>query len=169
MKKLKSTAKLKACQTKAEVQMAIRELGDLQRQIVRLETKINDEIGVVSDKYAQKITPLQLKVDEFSSAVQIWCEANRSNLLVKGLKTAKLITGEVAWRIRPPSVSIRGKEAVIDSLKKLGLTHLIRTKEEPNKEAILEHSDEVADIKGISITSSVEDFIITPFENKESV
>lgn len=162
--KIKAAATLPACQSKTQVQDFIRTIGDKTRELARLETTMNDEIAEITNDYAEKINPLKLEIEQLTGAVQIWCEANRIKLLEKGLKTANLITGEVSWRIRPPSVNIRGKEAVIEKLKSLGLTQFIRTKEEPNKEAILEDATAVKDVKGITIVSGVEDFIINPFE-----
>lgn len=162
--KIKAVATLPACQSKSQVQDFIRTIGDKNRELSRLETTMNDEIAEITNSYAEKINPLKLEIEQLTGAVQIWCEANRIKLLEKGLKTANLITGEVSWRIRPPSVNIRGKEAVIEKLKSLGLTQFIRTKEEPNKEAILEDVQAVKDVKGITIVSGVEDFIINPFE-----
>ena len=49
------------------------------------------------------------------------------------------------------------------------LKRFIRTKEEINKEAILDEPEVVASVKGISITQK-EDFVIVPFETElESV
>jgi phage host-nuclease inhibitor protein Gam len=70
---------------------------------------------------------------------------------------------------RPPSVSIRGQEAVIDLIKRLGLTRFIRTKEEVNKEAVLNEPDEVRGVAGLTVVTGVEDFVITPFEQEVNV
>lgn len=163
-KKIKAAASVAACQSKAQVQDFIRSIGDKNRELSRLEASMNDAIAEITNDYAGKINPLKLEIEQLTSAVQIWCEANRVALLDKGGKTANLITGEVSWRLRPPSVNIRGKDAVIDKLKQLGLTQFIRTKEEPNKEAILEDIGAVKDVKGITIVNGIEDFIINPFE-----
>ena len=97
--------------------------------------------------------------------MQGFCEANRSELTNGGkVKTANLITGEVQWRQRPPSVSVRGAESVIETLVRLGLNVFVRTKEEINKEAILNEPDAVKGVAGITVVTGVEDFVITPFE-----
>ena len=48
----------------------------------------------------------------------------------------------------------------------MGLARFVRTKQEPNKEAMLNEIDAVRGIAGISIVTGVEDFVITPFEAK---
>jgi len=55
----------------------------------------------------------------------------------------------------PPSVSVRGAESVIDTLKRLGLGKFVRTKEEVNKEAILNEPDEVRGVAGLNIVTGV--------------
>ena len=84
-----------------------------------------------------------------------------------GVQTCALpifTTGEVQWRNRPPSVSIRGADNVIELLRRLGLERFIRVKEEINKDAILNEKEAVKNIPGISIKSDIEDFSIIPFE-----
>lgn len=99
--------------------------------------------------------------------MQGYCEAHRDELTDGGrVKTASLITGEVQWRQRPPSVSVRGAESVIETLKRLGLSRFVRTKEEVNKEAILNEPDNVRGVAGLNIVTGVEDFVITPFEQE---
>ena len=96
-----------------------------------------------------------------------FCEANRAELTNGGkVKTANLVTGDVSWRLRPPSVSIRGADTVIETLKRLALGRFVRAKEEVNKEAILNEPDAVKGVAGISIVTGVEDFVITPFEQE---
>jgi phage host-nuclease inhibitor protein Gam len=58
---------------------------------------------------------------------------------------------------------VRGAEAVLDALRRAGLSRFIRTKDEVNKEAILNEPEAVARIPGISISQG-EDFVVTPFE-----
>jgi phage host-nuclease inhibitor protein Gam len=71
----------------------------------------------------------------------------------------------VQWRLRPPKVVVKGLEAVLDKLRRMGLERFIRTKEEINKEAILAEPDAVKRVAGISIEQG-EDFVIKPFETQ---
>ena len=104
--------------------------------------------------------------------MQAWCEAHRAELCGEGDKlgkTANLVTGEVSWRVRPPSVSIRGADTVLETLLRMGLGRFVRVKNEPNKEAMLNEPDAVRGIAGITIVSGVEDFIVVPFEAQAEV
>lgn len=45
----------------------------------------------------------------------------------------------------------------------MGLERFVRSKDEPNKEAMLNEPEAVRGIAGISIVTGVEDFAIAPF------
>lgn len=162
--RVKTPAKVLVCQSLEQVQEFIKQIGDTHRSIDRLQSDMNDEIAIITQKYADKINPLKQDSDELSAAVQIWCEANRDSLLTKGGKTANLITGEISWRMRPPSVVLRGTPDVIARLERFGLERFVRVKKEVNKDAILNEPNAIAGISGITVKTGVEDFIINPFE-----
>lgn len=162
--KVKKVATQLVCQSKVEVVEGIRKIGEHQRELARLEAEINDILAKAADERKEKIDMLQWEIERLSISVQIWCEANRDSLLSKGLKTANLITGEISWRVRPPSVTLRKIDVVIERLERFGLHRFIRTKKEVNKDAILADPMAVKEIEGIHINSGIEDFVITPFE-----
>jgi phage host-nuclease inhibitor protein Gam len=153
-------------QSRDEVVEAIAEIGRRQRERQRLEATMNDELAAIKQKYEEDAAPANEKIRELSKGVQAWCEANRAELTQAGkVKHANLPSGEVKWRMRPPSVAVRGVEAVIDLLKRMNLGRFVRSKEEINKEAILLEPDAVAQVPGIKITQA-EDFVIVPFESQ---
>ena len=163
--KLKSQANAFVCQNKLQAMEAITEVGNAQREITRLETQINDITARAIEARKDRIDELRTGIETLSHGVQSWCEVNRDLLCKKG-KTVNLTTGEVSWRVRPPKVSLRGVDKVLELLKanKALSKKFVRVKEEINKDAILADPKSVKDIKGISISSGVEDFVIKPFE-----
>lgn len=165
-KRQKAPALAYACQTKEDTQSAICELGLVQRELVRVETEINDQIAAITDSRKVQIEALKMRSEALLKGIQTWCEAHRAELCKDGGKTANLITGEVSWRQRPPSVSIRAVDKVLETLRALGLDRFIRTKEEPNKEAMLADPKTVQGIAGVTINAGVEDFAVTPFEQE---
>lgn len=166
-KRLKAAAVSYAAQTKEEVISGIKQLGDIQRELTRIETEMNDQIAAVTEYHSPVIEQLKAKREEPQSGIQTWCEANRDEFTNgEKVKTANLTTGEVQWRNRPPSCGIRGAEAVIELLKRLKLDRFIRVKEEINKDAILNEPTVVKNIPGITIKKDVEDFAIIPFEQE---
>lgn len=142
----------------------LRMIGDAQRKLRRLEADMNDELAAVKDRYETTADPLRMYIEALTEGLHTWCEANRDSLTQGGkTKTAALPAGEIAWRTRPPSVRITGQDAVIDALKRLGLDRFVRTKDEVNKEAILNEPEAVRSVPGIAISQG-EDFIVSPFE-----
>lgn len=146
-----------------EVSRDIAALGQQQRELARLEAAMNDELAEVKEKWEKLADPHRQKIGALTTGVQVWCEAHRGELLKGDAKTAAFPAGEVQWRVRPPRCAIRGAEAVLDTLRRLGLSRFIRSKEEINKDAILNEPDAVKGVAGISIEQG-EDFVIKPFE-----
>lgn len=162
--RFKTQAAAPTPQSKTEVAESIRRIGDLNRDFERLRADMNDRIAAISQEVQPLLEQLQAHIQAEQAGVQRFCEAHRETLCLKGSKTANFVTGEVSWRQRPPSVSIRGLEAVLDTLLRMGLGRFVRVKQEPNKEAMLNEAEALRGIAGIHITSGVEDFIITPLE-----
>lgn len=163
--KLKAKAQAYAPQTLNDCAADIKKLGDLQRDHARTTADMNDEIAKITKRYQPQLEAISERIETLRNGVQTYCEANRNSLTNEGkVKTANFVTGEVNWRQRPPSVGIRGTDAVLETLERMGLTRFIRTKDEINKEAILNEPDAVRGIAGITIVTGVEDFVITPFE-----
>lgn len=163
--RLKSKAAVYASQSRDDVAAEIRAIGDLSRSMARLQADMNDAIAAITAQYQPQLDAMKERIASIQDGVQIWCEANRHELTRDGrVKTAQFVTGEVQWRQRPPSVSVRGAEAVVETLQRLGLCKFLRTKTEINKEAILNEPDAVRGVAGITLQVGVEDFVITPFE-----
>lgn len=151
-------------QSRDQATAHIREIGERQRELQRLTAAMNDELAAVKERWETAAQPHQQRIDCLTQGLQMWSEANRETLTQGGkTKTAAFPSGEIAWRLRPPSVRITGQEAVLDLLRRLGLNRFIREKPEVNKEAILNEPEAVADVPGISISQG-EDFVVTPFE-----
>lgn len=164
-KRIKTAAQVWTAQSRDDVATAIGNIGKLSRDIDVLTARMNDEIAAITEKYQPEIDRIRNDLFPLQAGIQTWCEAHRAELTQVGkTKTVNLITGQVSWRIRPPSVSIRGTGAVLELLKSKGLERFVRTKEELNKEAMLADPDAVRTIPGISIVSGIEDFVIEPFE-----
>ncbi len=161
--RIKAPSTVQVPQSKADVANDIKAIGDLQRQLGRIEATINDQIAEITAQAAPQLDAMRERLQALQAGVQTWCEAHRVEICGKG-KSANLVTGEVNWRQRPPRVSVSKEEEVIQRLRGLGLIRFIREKEEINKEAILSEPAEVAGIKGIKVVTGVEDFVITPFE-----
>ncbi len=165
--RIKSKTLAAVPQSKNDCAESIRQLGDLQREFERQRADMNDAIASITQHHQPRLALLTEKIIALQSGVQAWCEAHRTELCGeddKLGKTANLVTGEVSWRQRPPSVRITGADVVTDTLLRMGLGRFVRVKNEPNKDAMLNEPDAVRGIAGIAIVSGQEDFIVVPFE-----
>jgi len=157
-------------QNRDEAVAAIARIGHHQRERERLKHDMDDQITRIREQYDALIQHHAEEIKALSEGVQTWAEANRAELTQGGrIKSANLMTGEIRWRMTPPSCRlVRVKEA-LEELKQRMLDRFIRQKEEVNKEAILADPEAVADCRWIEITQH-EDFVIVPFEtNLEEV
>lgn len=165
--RLKAKAQLYVPQSRDEAAAEIRKIGDLQREFFRAQAAMNDDIAVITASAQPALEQIKTQITSLQEAVQGYCEANRDDLTNGGkVKTANLITGEVQWRQRPPSVGVRGVDSVIEALMGFGLDRFVRMKAEVNKEAILNEPNAVKGVAGLTIVTGVEDFVITPFEQE---
>jgi len=165
--RIKTKAQLDVPQSRDEAAQYIRQIGDLQRRMLREQAEMNDAIAHLTETYQPRLELLKGDIGTRQEGLQAWCEANRADLTNNGrVKTANLVTGEIQWRQRPPSVSVRGADSVIETLLRLGLKQFVRTKKEINKDAILNQPELVAGVAGIKVVTGVEDFVITPFEQE---
>lgn len=168
-KKIK-TQSVVSVQTEAEAVSKIREIGDLEREKKRLEAEMNDQIAQLQETYKFKAAQLEDGIRERTASVHLWCEANRAKLTDNNrVKYADLATGVVKWRISPPSVTISGKDDVIERLQSdPDLKRFVREKYEINRELILQYPElfENNQFKGIKIKSGEEFFVIEPFNQE---
>lgn len=163
--RLKAPAVAYVAQSRDDVAADIRLIGDLQRDQARAVALMNDAIAAVTAEHQPVIDQFKARIEQLQQGVQGWCEANRDQLTEGGkVKFHDFITGRVQWRARPPSCRITGQETVIANLIRLGFERFIRTKQEINKEAILNEPAAVNGLAGIAIATGVEDFVVEPFE-----
>lgn len=161
--RIKSDAVAVTFANREEVNAAIGEIGAAQRRRDEIHTAMNEELAAVRARWEEEAYPHAQVIKVMGQAVQVWCEGNRVELTRDGrTKTAKFAAGEVSWRTRPPSVTVRGQGIVLEALKRLGLERFIRRKEEVDKTAILADPGGVEGVKGISISQG-EHFVIKPF------
>jgi phage host-nuclease inhibitor protein Gam len=136
--RVKSPAVDAAPQTRQQVISSIADIGVHTRERQRIEAAMNDELAQVREKWETQAQEHSAEIVRLSAGVQSWCEANRVELTQGGkTKTVAFASGEVKWRMRPPSVGLRKVDDVIEALHSLGLEEFIRTSEEVNKDAIL--------------------------------
>lgn len=149
--------------SREEADRAIRQIGELQRQLGRIKLDTDTKVTAILDEAAAKQAEPEELLRQYTQAVARWAEEFREQLTNGGkAATAKMPHGEIRWRTTPRSVTIRNIPAVIKWLKENKLKRFIRLKEEIDKSAILAAPPIVAEsIEGITI-SQEERLIIVP-------
>ncbi|MBI2770025.1 MAG: host-nuclease inhibitor Gam family protein [Burkholderiales bacterium] len=164
-------------QTREEAQSWITLLGQEQRALDAKRAVMNEAIAAVTANYATELDIGAAEVERLLEGVAAWCEAHKADLTSNGkVKTVNLITGEVKWKIDPPSVKFKkglNTEKAIEFIKECGFANewpadlFLRTKEEVNKEAILSATPEQLEtLKAggkIKVIRDSETFTVTPF------
>ncbi|MBI3545974.1 MAG: host-nuclease inhibitor Gam family protein [Gammaproteobacteria bacterium] len=164
-KQMKTTAILMPAM-REQAEQLLHEIGSLQREVVKIEANMNDKLAGIKKQFELFAQPLNQQIENKFQALHIWAEANRSALLKGKSKTVKLATGELLWRTRPPHVSLpKNQDTVVQALISADLGHLVRTKQEVNKDAVLDDVDAVKGIAGIKIKRR-EEFVAKPFESQ---
>lgn len=152
-------------QSQDEATRFVREIGDLNRQVARIQADMNDRLAEIKEQAEREAAPLGDRVRDLTEGLRIWCEANRARL-TDGMKRkfADLGTGRIEWRLAPPKVTIKGVEAAIAAIKTLGALEFLRTKTEIDKEAMLRDREKARLVPGVTIGSEGENFSVEPFE-----
>lgn len=122
-----------ALQTWEDVDAALREIGTIDRDLGRLEAAQNAAIDRVKADTKAKAKPMQDRKAALELAMKEFCEAHRVEFAKA--KTKTLTFGSVGFRLST-RVLIKRVGDTLQALKDLGLTHCIRTREEPDKEAL---------------------------------
>lgn len=163
-KAVKAPAAARVPQSRDECAALLRELGDTQRRIERETATMNASIATVTQKHQPTLDELKAAEAGQFAAIQSWCEVNRTTITDGDkVKTVNLITGEVGWKKRPPSVTLRGVDDIVEQLKQKRLKRFLREKTEVDKEAILKDPKAVKGVVGITINTDLEDFFAKPF------
>lgn len=166
-KKGRITARaLDPAMNRADAERLLAEIGALQRSEARIIAEADDRIGAIQADMGARLEPVRVEIEEKAATLQLWAEANRADLCPKGVKTVRFATGEISWRVDPPSVPTpRNLTDVISTLQRLGLDRLLRTKVELDKDAILSDPSQIEGIAGLSIKQA-ERLILKPAQTE---
>ncbi|MDE4016530.1 host-nuclease inhibitor Gam family protein [Glaesserella parasuis] len=155
-------------QTADDVALAIKQIGDLEREQVRLSTLQADEKARIDELFTPQINRLKEEVKPLQKAIQAYCESRRDELTNGGKqKTAYFTTGAVQGRAKPAAGGAKRNDGLLESPGKLGLFRFIYTQEEIHKAGMLGGPDVARSISGVTIREGVEEFVIKP--NDEEV
>lgn len=169
-KRTKKEALTVAVQSRDDASLQIKRMGDLQRNIERIQADHNDKVAELQKAADEAVAPLVEEIKVIEAGVHAWAEANRDALTDGGkVKFADLTTGIIKWRNNPPKCSISGADAVLALLEAdPSLERFIRVKKEVNRDAVLNEEAFFAanPVPGLKIVQGKEFFTIEPFNQE---
>lgn len=149
-----------------EVAEFVRKIGEHQRAVTRIETICNEKIERAKEQAMENSAPHEEAKDKLFEGIFIYSQSHRDELTEQGkTKTVQLPTGDIYWRMTPPSVSIRNAEKVIEFCESKELLQFIRIKREVDKQAILKDQERAGKIPGVKIDQR-EEFGVKPSETQ---
>jgi phage host-nuclease inhibitor protein Gam len=122
-----------------EVDTCLQEIGKIDRELRLLEAGQNETIDRVKEETKAAAQPHLDKKAGLELAIKEYCECNRAEFTK--VKTKSLTFGSVGFRLAT-KITIKRVAETLQALKDLALTQCIRVKEEPDKEAMKNLSDE---------------------------
>lgn len=150
--------------TRGEAEAALAEIGSHRRALETIQAAMNAQLAAAKAAHERDADPHRARLELLEAGLEAWADEHREELLEDGGKTARLATGLVRWRRLPDRVNITGKvETVIAALKAAHLPHMVRTREEINRNAVISEPNAVKGIRGIRIEPGGEAFVAEPF------
>lgn len=117
----------------------LRQLGDLEREIELSNSATEEGIAKLRDSHKAYCEPRLATKSTLERQLKEFAESRRADFA--DTRTRELVHGSLGFR-RSSAVVIKKIGDTLAALKALQLTHCIRTKEEPDKEAMRELSTE---------------------------
>jgi len=122
-----------------ELDGALLELGKARAELQTQEAAMNEELQVITDKYAAKTAECSGTVATIEDAIEAFCEKNKDEF--DETRSKIFNHGKVGFRTNPPSVKQLNKKWKVESsiafAKKLFGLEYLREKTELDKPAIL--------------------------------
>ena len=130
-----------------------------KRALDAQEAAMQAEIETVKARHELAIAATRQVHNDRLKGLQAYCAAHRERLAPKK-KSCNFPAGIVGWRLTPPSVTIKGAEALIALLRKRRLSRFLRKgKVTIDKEAMLKEPDVATRLDGVTI-GQVEEFFV---------
>lgn len=122
-----------------DVDAALSQIGQADRELRLIESAANEQIEGIKQAMKDHAQPTLDRKAALELSVKEYCDANRAEFAK--VKTKTLTFGEVGYRVST-KIMIKRVAETMQALKDLAFTLCIRTKEEPDKEAMKTLTDE---------------------------
>lgn len=132
-RKIKDIVKGKTYCDWNDVDDALRRLGEVNMLINDAEGRMTLQVNEIREDYDRETALIREEKAEIEQGIEDFAAAAKDEFLKTRTKT--LTYGTIAYRLST-KIKIKGVEACIKGLKKLGLIDCVRVKEEPDREAM---------------------------------
>lgn len=138
MAKNKKPTQLPKYQSWEEVNAALREVGDLNRQIAGIEATLNEGINSLKLDAEAKVVPLALRKTELEENIKMFTEHHKDEFTDS--KTKFLTFGKVGFR-KSTSLITRNVKAIIEAIKQNRMQDCLSISVTINKEELAKYDD----------------------------
>lgn len=115
------------------------EVASFEAIIKQEEARMNKRMQEIRDQYETNTADARAKKSALEKEIELFCISNKQEFTKQ--RSKELTHGTLGFRYNPPKVSLLNRKynwgTVIELLKRLFDDAYVRTKEEPNKDAIL--------------------------------
>lgn len=122
-----------------DVDAVLRRIGEIDRDLALAQAATDEAIDKVKQAHKEAAEPLHSIKASLELQLKEFAEARRIDF--QDVRSRELTFGSIGFR-RSTSVVIKKAGDTLSALLALGLTHCVRTKQEPDKEAMRELSTE---------------------------
>ena len=162
----KKRIKAPTIKSRIEFDVTIDELARATVKLREAQAKRDEQIQSIRDMYAPACNVFAEQVQGLALAAEKYAEEHRDELFVGKVKSAETALAVFGFRLGQPTLKTLSKawtwERVLEALIERGLKRFVRTKQEPDKEALKQHmsAEELAGV-GCRIDQT-ETFFIEP-------
>ena len=132
-----------------DVNLALRDIGLKEKELDAIDSKAAKEIAEIKTRAAKDGEELRKEIAETAAKIQAYAEYNKEDLF-KDKKSVDLSFGKIGYR---QSTKISVKKTTLELLKKLGFKSCVRIKEECDKDAMSNLTDD--DLKSVDAARKV--------------
>jgi len=152
----RSTSNSMTIKSLEEADFILKEMCDLESRIEEIDNTANEQIARLKETAAKEGKPLRDRYKSCVKAMEAFARYFRGEFFTDK-KSLSRTFGTFGFRKAPDSISVTNETAEL--LKKHGLEKFIRTKIEPDKEAMLSLDDEILATVGAA-RKQKEDFFV---------
>jgi phage host-nuclease inhibitor protein Gam len=150
-----------AIKTLEEADKILKEMCEIEARLEAVDNEANEKIARIKEKAASEGKPLRNRYKSCVKAIEAYARDFRGELF-KDRKSQERTFGSFGFRKAPDSITVTKDTAEL--LKKHGLDNFVRTKIEPDKEAMLSLDDETLEKVGAARRQKEDFFIETKRE-----